>query len=266
MKFKSVSMCLLIAAAAMGFAQTSSSTQKALKFEVASLKPSQPGGRGGEIRPAPGGERYLASNITLKTLLTVAYGLKGDQIVGGPGWIDTEPYDMNAKAEHASSFEELHAMLQSLLNERFKLQFHREAKELSVYALTVDKGEPKLTAHQPQNAGDPWIEAIEKPFLHVKWSAKYVSMDYFAWRLAQILDRPVVNLTKLGGGYDFELSFTRELPPTMSPNALLNGQPIDISGPNVFEAVRRQLNLKLEPQKAPTEIIVIDYAERAVEN
>ena len=134
-------------------AQTPAATAGSLKFEVVSLKPSQPGGRGGGIRPVPGGERYVATNCPVRLMITVAYGVKADQIAGGPGWIDTEPFDMNGKAERASTIEELHTMLQNVLAERFKLRFHRETKELPVYALRVDKGGPKLQARESQNAG-----------------------------------------------------------------------------------------------------------------
>jgi len=241
-------------------------TPTPVNFEVASLKPSQPGGRGGGIRPAPGGERYLANNIPLKVLITVAYRVKAEQVSGGPDWINTDPYDMNAKAERPSSIEELHTMLQNLLAERFKLQFHRETKELPIYAMTVDKGGPKLQAHEAQSAGDPWIDQAVEQFLHIKMKAKFVPMDYFAWRLSQMLDRPVVDQTNLKGGYDFDLSFTRELPPGLPEGARLNGEPIDTSGPTIFEATREQLGLRLDRQKGPVEIMVIDHAEKAAEN
>jgi len=91
-------------------------------------------------------------------------------------------------------------------------------------------------------------------------------MDHFAWRLGQVLDRPVIDLTKLKGGYDFDLAYTSELPPGISEDEVINGQPIDISGPSIFQAVEKQLGLKLERQKGPVEIIVIDHAEKPVEN
>ena len=93
-------------------------------------------------------------------------------------------------------------------------------------------------------------------------SAKFSPMDYFAWRLGQSLDRPVVDQTGLEGGYDFELSFTRDLPPGIPEGAQINGAPIDTSGPTVFEAVKRQLGLKLTAQKGPAPVIVIDHIEK----
>jgi len=167
---------------------------------------------------------------------------------------------MDAKAEKPSSLDDLNLMLQDLLVERFKLKFHRETKELPVYALTVDKGGPKL--HEAQGAGNPSIDFRQEPFLHVKMHATSVPMDYFAWRLG--LDRPVIDLTKLKGSYDFDLAYTAELPPGLEEGP--NGTPIDVSGPSIFEAVQKQLGLKLERQKGPVEVVVIDHAEKAVEN
>jgi uncharacterized protein (TIGR03435 family) len=242
------------------------SGQSALKFEVASIKPSQLGEARYGIRPAPGGERYVASNVTLKQMITVAYRIKADQVAGGPAWLDADHYDMNAKAEHPSSIEELHAMLQDLLADRFQLRFHRESKELPMYALTVDKDGPKLKPHEAQSGGDPWIDQTQDHFPQMTWHATFAPMDFFAWRLSLILDRPVVDQTNLKGGYDFDLKFTQELPPNIQPGALLNGEPIDASGPTIFDAIRRQLGLKLERQKGPVEILVIDRAEKPVEN
>ena len=235
-------------------------------FEVASLKPSPPGGRGGGIRPQQGGERYVATNVPLRLLIMVAYRVKTDQVVGGPDWMNTDTFDMNAKAEKPSSVEDLHLMLQNLLAERFKLRFHRETKELPVYVLAVDKNGPKVTPHEAASAGDPWIDQSVEQVVRVKMSARFVPMDYFAWRLGQVLDRPVIDQTKLKGGYDFELAYTRELPAGIPEGARLNGEVIDTSGPNIFAALKQQLGLKLEPQKGPVEIMVIDHAEKPVEN
>jgi uncharacterized protein (TIGR03435 family) len=246
-------------------AQAPAATPAALKFEVASLKPSQPGGRGG-IRPAPGGERYLATNVPLKLLITVAYRVKPDQVLGGPDWINTDTYDMNAKAERPSTAEELHLMLQDLLADRFKLKFHKETKELPIYVLTVDKSGSKLKPHEASSAGDPWIDQTVEQLLHVTWNGRFVPMDYLAWRLGQILDRPVVDQTRLKGGYDFEMKFTREPPPGMPEGALINGVAVDTSGARIFEALQKQLGLKLEAQKGPVDILVIDHAEKPIEN
>jgi uncharacterized protein (TIGR03435 family) len=247
-------------------AQAPAADHSALRFEVAMLKPSPPGGRGGGVRPAPGGERYVATNAPLRLMIQVAYRLRREQIAGAPDWIDTDTYDMNAKAERPSSTEELHFMLQNLLVDRFKLRFHREKKEMPVYALSVEKSGPKMETHQATSAGDPWIDQTLTQVVRMNMTAKFVPMDYFAWRLGLLLDRPVIDRTNLKGGYDFVLNFTRELPPGIPEGAKLNGEPIDTSGPNIFEALRQQLGLKLEAQKGPVETMVIDHVEKPVEN
>lgn len=267
---------LAIAAIAAARAQSPSPPATASpKFEVASLKPSEPGGRAFGIRPAPGGERYVASGVTLRLMITVAYRIKDSQVIGGPPWAANDRYDMNAKAERPSTVEELHLMLQDLLADRFKLQFHRETKQLPVYALALDKGGPaKLQPHDAQSAGDPWIDVaftnpgepgatISAPS-KMSWHATTAPMEYFAWRLSLMLDRPVIDQTGLKGGYDFDLTFTPEIrivgpAPEAAP-------PMDTSGPTIFDAVRQQLGLKLERQKGPVEIIVIDHAEKPSEN
>jgi uncharacterized protein (TIGR03435 family) len=86
-------------------------------------------------------------------------------------------------------------------------------------------------------------------------------MDYFAFRLGEMMDRPVVNLTQLKGSYDFNLSFTMELPPGTPEHPFANGVAVDTSGPTVFEAIRK-LGLRLESRKSPVEIMVIDHEER----
>jgi uncharacterized protein (TIGR03435 family) len=245
-------------------AQPSPAAPTPLKFEVASLKPSQPGGTGGGIRPAPGGERYLASNMPLKSLIMTAYRLQADQVLGGPSWMDTDLYDMNAKAEKPSTLEELHLMLQDLLADRFKLRFHHEAKELPIYALMVDKGGPKLKANEGQSAADPWIDNTFEQ-LKMTMHAKFAPMDFFAWRLSMVMDRHVIDQTKLGGGYDFDLAFTREPRPDAAPGALINGAPVDTT-PTIFDAIRQQLGLKLERQKGPVDMLVIDHAEKPAGN
>lgn len=237
-----------------------------LRFEVASLKPSVGPAQGGAIRPAPGGQRYEATNCPIKLMIQVAYRVKAEQIAGGPEWLDTDRYDMEAKAEKPSTADELHAMLMNLLVDRMQLKFHHEKKEMRMYALTVDKGGAKVTPHEASNAGEPWIDvAFDKP-LHLKMTATFAPMDYFAFRLSTLMDLPVVDLTKLHGGYDFKLSYTQDLPPGFPENGRINGEAPDTTGPTLFEAIKQQLGLELKAQKGPVEVIVIDHAERPTAN
>lgn len=238
-----------------------------LTFEVASIKPSKPGATVRGIRPAPGGQRYAAQSWPLRGFIYVAYRMKEEQVVGGPAWMDTDFFDMNAEAAKPSTVDELHVMLQNLLADRFKLKFHHETKEMPVYSLALDKsGAKNLKPNQAKSGGDPWIDqATVKPF-HDKWTGKFAPMEFLAWRLSLILERPVVDDTGLKSGYDFELAFTRELPLGTNPNGLINGEPIDTSGPTVFDALREQLGLRLEAKRGPADILVIDHAEKPTED
>jgi uncharacterized protein (TIGR03435 family) len=247
------------------FAQMPARIPPDLQFEVASLKPSTGEMRGGGIRPAPGGQKYEAVNCSIKTMITVAYRIKADQIIGGPEWLNSARYDMQAKAEKASSPDELHMMLMNMLVERLNLKFHHEKREMAMYALTVDNGGPKLTPHEAPNAGDLWID-VSASVLHVKMKATYAPIDYFAFRLSDFMDRPVVDMTGLHGGYDFNLEFTRELPPNFPEGGKINGEDPDTSGPTVYMAVKQQLGLALKAQRGPVDVIVIDHADRPTEN
>jgi len=183
-------VCILIAATLL--AQSPGRIPPDLRFEVASLKPAKSPEQGYSIRPAPGGQRYVATNCPIKVMIQAAYRVKAEQIVGGPGWLDTDRFDMEAKAEKPSTADELHVMLMNMLADRMQLRFHHEKKEMQMYALLVDKGGPKLTPHDAANGGDPWIEETEARFLHTNMKATSAPMDYLAFRLSRIADWPVV--------------------------------------------------------------------------
>jgi uncharacterized protein (TIGR03435 family) len=258
----------MLAAVLMTAATTAAQTfapRGSLTFEVASIKRSQPGAGERGVRPAPGGRRYLG-NESLRSYLYVAYQVRPEQIVGGPGWLDSELYDLNAEAEKPSSIEDLHIMLQNLLTERFKLRFHYEAKEMRAYVLTVDKNGPKtLKAHPNASGGDVILERTADQVVHEKWSAHCASMDFFVWRFSAWLDQPMINQTALNGCFDFELTFTRELR-GVQEGQLVDGLPIDTSGPTIYQALQSQLGFKFESKKAPVETMVIDYAERPTDD
>jgi len=252
--------------AALLFAQAPARIPPDLRFEVASLKPSTGKQDGCGIRPAPGGQRYVAVNCPIKLMIQVAFRVKAEQIAGGPGWLDTDRFDMEARAEKPSSADELHVMLMNMLVDRLHLKFHPEKREMQMYALTVDKDGPKLTPNDATNGGDTWIEQTEAPFLHIRMKATYTPLDYLAFRLSQLMDRPIVDLTNLHGGYDFNLEFTRELPPGFPQGGKINGEEPDTSGSTVFAALKQKLGLDLKAQKGPVEVIVVDSADRPTEN
>ena len=247
-------------------AQPAAKIPSDLHFEVASLKPTEGQRPTFGIRPAPGGQRYEAWNCPIKVMIQAAYRVKPEQIVGGPSWLGSAPYDMEAQAEKPSSADELHVMLVNLLVDRLQLKFHHEKRDMPMYALTVDKAGAKLTPHQAANGGELWIDqASEKP-LHIKLKATAAPMDYFAYRLSLLMDLPVVDLTGLPGDYDFALAYTHDLPAGFPPGGKLNGEEPDTSGPTIFAALKQQLGLDLKAQKGPVDVIVIDSAERPSAN
>jgi uncharacterized protein (TIGR03435 family) len=259
-----VAVCVLMAAPLI--AQAPSAVLSDLRFEVASLKPSLPGARGGGIRPAEGAMRYVANNYPIKGMIMVAYRVRADQIVGGPLWLDTDRYDMEAKAEKPSTPDELHTMLMNMLVDRMQLKFHLEQREMRRYTLTVGKDGPKMTPHELQTAHDPWVDLAQEKPLHFKFTATAAPMQYAAFHLSQLVDRPVVDMTGLKGGYDFTFSFTRDLPPGFPEGGKINGEDPDTSGPDIFQAVKQQLGLELKPDKGPVQVIVIDHVEKPTAN
>jgi uncharacterized protein (TIGR03435 family) len=231
-------------------------------FEVASVKPTPPNVKGSGVRPAPGGKRYVGSGVPLRSYLYVAYQVRPEQISGGPSWVDNELYDLNAEANLPTSIENLHIMLQNILTERFKLQFHFEKKEMQAYVLTVDKSGPKnLTTHPNASAGEVVLDQSFGPDLN-KWHAHCASMDFFTWRLSQTVPDPIINQTGLEGCFDFELNFVREQFQASPVVPKLEA----VGGPSIYDALKNQLGLKLESKKALVEVMVIDHAERPTEN
>jgi uncharacterized protein (TIGR03435 family) len=232
------------------------SAQTPLAFDAASIKPAAAGLRGGGHSIAPGGERYLATNTALRLLITEAYHVRLDLVTGGPDWIDRDRYDLIATAGRPCRPAEIRALLQTLLAERFHLQIHCATRELPAYILTPDVASRLAPAADSAFAFEQFPDQPHK----VQMRARAVPMDYFAWRLGRVLDKPVVDQTNLTGIFDFELAFMEEVAPE-----ILARIPYE-QHPNVFEALRQQLGLKLTPRKAPVEVIVIDSAERPTPN
>jgi uncharacterized protein (TIGR03435 family) len=226
-------------------------------FDVASVKPSAAGGRGGIVRIMPGNQTYIANNMPLRVIMTVAYSVTDRQISGGPDWINVEPYDIMAKSESRHSVDEMHAMLAKLLEERFQLKIRHEKRDMAVWALVVDKGGAKLTEHDPTDLDHP-------PFGPGPGGrglqGKNVSMNFFAFMLSRLLDRNVNDRTGLTKSYDLTLDFVREQPGR--PDA----EPQRPDGPSIFAALKEQLGLRLEASRGPVEHLVVERAERPAAN
>jgi len=255
-----------------------------LIFEVASVKPSATDDRRFAIQIQPGGG-FRTSGSTLKMLLTYAYDVREFQISGGPGWINTDRYDIVAKAEHSAGAEnpsgdprtmtdeqrktvgdQMRERVRALLADRFQLTLHRETKEQSVYALLIAKSGSKLQAAQQQEGTGP-----HGPMMRMgrgELSGQGVQLDMLTRTLSSQLGRTVIDRTGLKGNFDFTLTWTPE--PGQSAGPAASGPdappPPDPNGPSVFTALQEQLGLRLESQKGPVEMLVIDRVEKPSEN
>jgi uncharacterized protein (TIGR03435 family) len=233
-----------------------------LTFEVESTKLAKPGAIAGGIKAMPGGQEYLAQNVPVKLIIALMYKVPMRQITGGPDWLNTDLYEIDAKADHSYNLDNLHVMFQNLLADEFKLQFHKEVKEGNVYALTVDKSGLKMKVNESeQDFNIPITGGLAAGFTGAR-----VPVQYLCWWLGQVLQndgRPVVDMTGLTKNYDFKLIFLPELPPNVSTENLPPGL---LDRPSLFDALKQRLGLKLEPQKGPVEYYVIDHVERPAEN
>jgi uncharacterized protein (TIGR03435 family) len=255
---------------------------KKVSFEVASVKPAQPAPMGRMVvgmRADAGMLRY--THISLKDCVRIAYRVKDFQ-VRGPDWIAGARFDILAKLPAGSSQDQIPEMLQELLAERFKLAVHRETKEHPVYALVAAKGGPKLKHAEPP-AGDvlgpppdsgkglprgAMTIMVDPNGVHLK--APSATVANLAEMISRFSERPVLDMTGVQGRYDFDLVFAPEtmhgMPmPLKRPTPGEDGPaPADAPGEragSMYDAVRRY-GLKLEPRKAPVEIVVVDRIEK----
>jgi uncharacterized protein (TIGR03435 family) len=233
-----------------------------LTFEVAAIRPAQPGATSGGIKPMPGGDGYLVQNMQVKIMISLMYKVPTRQITGAPDWLDTSRYDIEAKADRSYSIDDLHVMFQNLLADRFNLKFHKETREGPVYALMVDKSGSKMKINESaQDFKIPMLPGPDNVFVGTR-----VPMQYFCWFLGQQLQaekRPVIDRTGLDKNYDFTLSFAPELPTNVAKEDLPPGFQ---DRPSLFDALKEQLGLKLQAEQGPVEYYVIDHVEKPSAN
>jgi uncharacterized protein (TIGR03435 family) len=233
-------------------------------FEVATIKPGNPEAQGKGIMVR--GRNFSTINTSLSDLITFAYGLHARQITGGPAWLESEKYDLVAKpdGEGQPNDKQWKGMVQKLLADRFKLTFHRDKKELSVFAIVVGKNGPKLT----KSAGDP--NGLPGLFFRGLGDlpARNATMADFAGVMQRaVLDRPVVDQTGLSGRFDFELKWTPDETQFAGLGVRVPAPSDDLAAPpDLFTAIQEQLGLKLQSTKAPVEVLVIDRVEKPSEN
>jgi uncharacterized protein (TIGR03435 family) len=267
------------------------------RFEVASVKPcgkSDNAGRGGGVSVG----RIDLHCVRLRDTIAMAYGSFANGVTsdpkgitlnveGGPGWVDSESWDLAAKAEgDASKIQMLGPMMQVLFEDRFKLKVHRETREVPVYTLTVAKGGPKLLATKegscvvPDPNHPPQMPAPGQPQLPACGGQMSTSrgIDMSAATIASLcaqlsirMDRAVVDRTGISGIFDIHLELSPDdIIPAKLKAVMMAGDPqpppsFDPVGSTIFDAVQK-LGLKLEAGKGPGEFLVIDSVERPTEN
>lgn len=259
MQRASAGMILSVVVGVLTFLVASGQTPAApATFEVASVRLSTDIRRSPSIGPAPGGQRFATTNMPLLWLISSAYDVSIRQLAGLPDSFSSKYYDIEATTSQPASRDQMMRMLQSLLEDRFRLRIRRAAKELSVYVLTVAKAGPKL-AENKDGAG---LET--RTGADCKRSYRNFPMALFANILSGDVADTVVDKTGLTRSYDFTLQF---MPEQVGPGVKAGREPGCPEGlPSIFTALREQLGLKLDKQKTSVEFLTIDHVEEPSEN
>jgi uncharacterized protein (TIGR03435 family) len=276
---------LIVLAALWCFASHSlAQTPQSAQFEVATIRLNKACVNGAGLEHhSPG--RFAVECVSLRDYVRGAYGSYGfgrnpnvrpPKVLGGPDWVDTDRYDIVAKAPADAGLDEMYGpMLRALLEDRFGVKIHSEIRELPVYALTATRGGAKLTPSKPGScvAIDPKTVLKAPPGTNycgrfemkrgAVWiaNAKGMTIAEFASRVFRdTLNRPVIDRTSIAGLFDIHLEFSDpENSVELSGNA-------DNAAPSVFTAIQEQLGLKLSPDKGPVEVFVIDHVEKPSAN
>lgn len=223
-------------------------------FDVASVRATQ--ARRGEgdwrddIQASPGS--LIMRNVTLKAAIRWAYHVMNYQVTG-PDWLEIDHYNISGKAGGPVDEDQLRQMLQSLLAERFKLEFHRQTKEMQVFSLMVGKGGAKI--HESEVEGEPVMNP-DKSRMVV--DVKGMPASYVVDMLSRVLHAPVINNTGLNGRYDATVHLSKYMPDGSTPF-----DPIA----TIIVAMQEEFGLKLESKKMALDLLIIDHAEKVpVEN
>jgi uncharacterized protein (TIGR03435 family) len=274
--------------------------QPTRSFDVASVKANKSDAQPNSNFPlgpgdvySPNGGYFSATNFPLVIYIVFAYKIAGNQmqtlVPQLPGWVATEKFDIQARVQGNPGKDEMRMMMRTLLAERFQLAVRMETRQAPVLAWVLLKpgtNGPKLRPHPaeascsttPDPSAQPPTQpaAREFPSLcngifgmppsargRMRFGARNVTIRFIADSLSGALGRPMVDQTGLSGTFDFTIEFTPERPGPATPGADI--QP-DNPGPTFEEALREQLGIKLQSQKAPVEVLVIDHVERPSAN
>lgn len=258
-----------------------------LEFEVASIKPTAPGGEM-SFMGSKGPGRFDAQNVSLRMLVAEAYGVKTFEVYGAPTWLESDRYDITAKVDASpagkQSAEEMMAdrrlRLRALFEDRCALKVHRESKELPVYALTVAKGgvkvkPPNCVVFDINNRPAPPAPGEPRPNFcgnmrtsrngaNLTLTATGIEMkDIVRWA-SGMTNRTVIDQTAYAEKFDANMEWTPDVPLRPIPGE----EPAnpDSAGPSIYTALQEQLGLKLESTKGPVEVLVIDHVEKPTAN
>jgi uncharacterized protein (TIGR03435 family) len=255
-----------IAAAALALAATAVSAQPPTPrpafdaFEVATVKPVETNAKSGRYIIMQGTHRFVGKNYTLKLLIAAAYNISPQTISGGPGWVESDHFDITAvtPGEVQPTRDEQMSMLRTLLTDRFQLAFHREPRQFSLYELQVGKTGSKLKpSTAPADQPAALISTVYPQ--RILLPARNATMAEFCSVLQRaVLDRPVVDKTGLAGRYDLDLEWAPDDSQFGGEIKLPDAE--DVSAP-FFTAVQEQLGLRLVATKGPVSALVIDKAE-----
>lgn len=238
------------------------------KFEVASIKPNN---TNDPLYYKSYSNRFTARNMTAKLLMLLAWQVGNSQLSGGTGWFSSEGFDFEATTDRPVTWGQMRLMFQSLLADRFKLTFHRQIKEASIYALVQGKSglSIKLSPDQTPWTGDhpdePGTTGANMDIRVGSLTGDSVPLAMFVNFLSGQVGRPVVNKTGFTGRYAIELHWTPDTAPAPPDAGDPQPQP-DPSAASLFTAIQEQLGLRLESAKGPVEVLVIDHIEKPSEN
>lgn len=261
-------------------------------FEAASIKVNTSGAFQKSMGPEPGG-RFRATNVPLRDLLAIAYGIPPMfaefRIAGGPAWMDSARFDVAATADRDLPPDQFAVRVRALLAERMRVTVHWETKDLPIYALVFASSDralgPQLRSSSvdcaalrssraggvPASPGPaaPAAGGSAAPSRSATCTGRFIpgaitgialTLDTLANTLGRFAGRLVQNRTGLSGAFDYELTWTPEQIPQPAPG--VPPPAVDPNGPSLFTAIREQLGLKLEPQRAPIDVLVVDDATR----
>ena len=262
---RQIALAVLVLSASGGIAQSPAPRPKFDAFEVATIKKVESDGKRGRYIVMQGDHRFVEKDYTLKLLIAAAYDLNPRAVSGGPGWVESDHYDIAAvtPGEARPTHDEQMAMLRSLLADRFKLTFHREQKEFSIYVLGIARSGPKLKASTAAPDSPPALISTVYPQRIVLPARNATMGDLASLMQRAILDRPVVDKTGLQGRYDFDLEWA---PDETQFGGEVAAAPAEAPSAPLFSAIQQQLGLKLEATRGAIDALAVDTVERPSAN